>query len=97
MAAIPAASYRDALWCFTHPEERFDFARITCPVLMMTGEHDRLAPPPEIRSVAQRIHGAAQNPDVSFEIIPGAGHLCNIENPEDYNHHLMCFLERFAT
>lgn len=94
MAAIPAATYRDALWCFTHPPERFDFSRIACPVLMMTGENDRLAPPPEIRSVAQRIHASSPSPEVSFEIIPGAGHLCNVESPHAYNRHLLRFLKR---
>lgn len=94
MAAIPAATYRDALWCFAHPEERFDFSRMSCPVLMMTGEHDRLASPAEIRGVAHRIHAAAKAADVRFEIIPGAGHLCNIENAQDYNRHLRRFLKR---
>jgi pimeloyl-ACP methyl ester carboxylesterase len=96
MAAIPATTYRDALWCFTHPQERFDFSRIACPVLMMTGEHDRLAPPVEIRGVARRIHASAPAPDVGFEIVPGAGHLCNIENPGTYNRHLMRFLGRLV-
>jgi pimeloyl-ACP methyl ester carboxylesterase len=50
MAAIPSArTYRDALVCFTNPRERFDFSRLSMPVLMMTGEHDRLASPSEIR------------------------------------------------
>ena len=43
MAAVPAATYRDALTCFTNRRERFDFARLTMPALLMTGEHDRLA------------------------------------------------------
>jgi pimeloyl-ACP methyl ester carboxylesterase len=94
MAAIPAATYRDALNCFTNPLERFDFARLTMPVLMMTGEHDRLAPPAEIRSVAGRIWDAAPRPDVRFEVIPGAGHVCNVEKPELYNRHLLDFLRR---
>ena len=94
MAAIPAATYRDALVCFTNPLERFDFARLTMPVLMMTGEHDRLAPPSEIRSVAGRIWDAAPRPDVRFEVIAGAGHVCNVERPEDYSRILMQFLGR---
>ena len=96
MAAISANTYRDALWCFTHPEKPFDFSKISCPVLMMTGEHDRLATPSEIRGISNRIHGSAQSPDVSFEIISGAGHLCNIENPTAYNHHLTRFLRRLT-
>ena len=96
MAAIPAATYRDALRCFTNPLERFDFARLTMPVLMMTGEHDRLAPPSEIRRVAGRIWDAAPRPDVRFEIIPGAGHVCNVEQPAIYNRHLLAFLDRLT-
>ena len=94
MAAIPAATYRDALVCFTNPLERFDFAKLTMPVLMMTGEHDRLAPPAEIRGVAGRIWDAAPRPDVRFEVIPGAGHVCNVEKPDLYNRPLLDFLRR---
>jgi pimeloyl-ACP methyl ester carboxylesterase len=92
MAAIPAATYRDALVCFTSPLERFDFSRLTMPVLMMTGDHDRLAPPAEIRGVAGRIWDAAPRPMVRFEVIPGAGHVCNVEAPEVYNRHLLDFI-----
>jgi pimeloyl-ACP methyl ester carboxylesterase len=94
MAAIPAATYRDALNCFTNPLERFDFARLTMPVLMMTGEHDRLAPPAEIRTVAGRIWDSAPRPDVRYETIPDAGHLCNLEQPETYGRHLLHFLRK---
>ena len=92
MAAIPAATYRDALVCFTNPLERFDFSRLTMPVLMMTGEHDRLAPPAEIRGVAGRIWDAAPRPVVRFEVIPDAGHVCNVEAPEAYSQHLLGFV-----
>ena len=93
MAAIPATTYRDALLCFTNPLERFDFSRLTMPVLMMTGEHDRLAPPAEIRSVAGRIWDNTPRPDVRFEVIQGVGHVCNIEAPDAYNRHLTTFLQ----
>lgn len=96
MSAIPAATYRDALVCFTNPLERFDFSRLTMPVLMMTGAHDRLAPPSEIRGVAGRIWDSAKRPDVRFEVIAGAGHVCNVEAPADYNRHLATFLRGLA-
>lgn len=94
MAAIPAATYRDALVCFTNPLEKFDFSKLTMPVLMMTGEHDRLAPPAEIRGVAGRIWDSAPRPDVRFEVIAGAGHVCNLEQPGPYNRHLTDFLRK---
>ena len=96
MAAIPATTYRDDLVCFTNPLERFDFSRLTMPVLLMTGEFDRLAPPSEIRGVAGRILDRAPLPDVRFEVIEGAGHVCNLEVPEVYNRHLLDFLARVA-
>lgn len=94
MAAIPAETYRDALTCFTNPLERFDFAKLAMPVLMMTGEHDRLAPPAEIRAVAGRIWDSAPQPDLRFEVISDAGHLCNLEQPEAYARHLLTFLRK---
>ncbi|MBB3704908.1 pimeloyl-ACP methyl ester carboxylesterase [Aminobacter aminovorans] len=94
MAAIPARTYRDALVCFTNPPERFDFSRLTMPVLMMTGEHDRLASPSEIRGVANRILTESTRPDVRYETIADAGHVCNVEQPEAYNAFLLEFLGR---
>lgn len=92
MAAIPPATYRDALRCFTNPPERFDFSRLTMPVLLMTGEHDRLASPAEIRTVADRIASRASGSYVRFETIAGAGHVCNVEKPAEYNDLLCGFL-----
>ena len=94
MATIPAATYRDALTCFTNPVERFNFTELTMPVLLMTGSHDRLAPPVEIRTIAGRIWDAALRPDVRFEIIGNAGHVCNVEQPEAYSRQLLTFLKR---
>lgn len=96
MSAIPAPTYRDALICFTSPRERFDFAKLDMPVLMMTGEHDRLAPPSEIRAVAGRIVDAQPRADVQYETIPGVGHVCNVEGPAAYNAHLIPFLQRLT-
>ncbi|UVC07997.1 alpha/beta fold hydrolase [Rhizobium sp. TH2] len=97
MAAIPSATYRDALTCFTNPPERFDFSKLIMPVLMMTGEFDRLAPHTEIRGVANRIVEAAPNASVRFEVIAGAGHVCNVERPDAYNAILTEFLSEVIT
>lgn len=94
MAAIPSPTYRDALDCFTNPPERFDFSRLAMPVLMVTGEYDRLAPPAEIRGVADRIHALSPAPDVRYEVIADAGHVCNVERPGTYNRILLEFLGR---
>ncbi len=94
MASIPAATYRDALHCFTRPTERFDFAPLDLPVMLITGEHDRLAPPDEIRSVAARVHAAVPRANVRFEVIRDAGHVCNLEQPDAVNRLLADFLAK---
>ena len=98
MAAIPSATYRDALQCFTNPLERFDFAKLDCPVLMLTGEHDKLAPPAEIRRVSERIvedrTAIGRRADVQFEVLADAGHICNLEAPDQANALLHRFLSR---
>ena len=96
MAAIPVATYRDALGCFTNPRETFDFARLNMPVMMITGEHDRLAPPVDIESVAGRIFDGCDRPDVRFEVLKRAGHVCNVEVPDAYNALLSDFLKRLS-
>ena len=94
MAAIPAATYADALRCFTNPLEQFDFSKLNMPVLAMTGEHDRLAPPAEIKNVAERIFDAPPKSFVRFEVIGGAGHVCNLEKPDAYNRPLLEFINQ---
>ena len=98
MSAISSETYLDALTCFSNPIERFDFSRIACPVLLMTGEKDQLAPPEEIREVSWRIYDAIEQierlPDIRFEVIDGAGHLCNLERPDLFNEQLFIFLKR---
>ena len=94
MQTIPSESYADALRCFTNPTETFDFTTITMPVLLMTGDADKLAPPEEIKQVATRIHKASPSPDVRFECLHRAGHLCNLEAANSYNEALIKLVQR---
>jgi 2-succinyl-6-hydroxy-2,4-cyclohexadiene-1-carboxylate synthase len=48
---------------------------ITCPVLMMVGEHDD-----KFREIAERM--AALLPDASVAVVAGAGHSVHLEQPE---------------
>ena len=96
MSSIQSRTYRDALLCFTQPTQKFDFSLMTMPVLLMTGEHDVLAPPVEIRDVAYRIADQALDADVQFEIIANAGHVCNLEQPDTYSRLLISFLQKVS-
>jgi pimeloyl-ACP methyl ester carboxylesterase len=59
---------------------------IHVPTLVITGEHDRTAPPEVARRMAQRIPGA------QLAITPGAGHLLGMEQPDAFNTALLAFL-----
>jgi pimeloyl-ACP methyl ester carboxylesterase len=62
-------------------------AQIACPTLVITGELDGPTPPADGRLMAERIPGA------SLELIPQAGHLSNLEQPEAFNRLLLDFLK----
>ena len=90
----PAADPPPGANPWTLAQDADGIARLTMPVLMMTGQHDRLAPPAEIRSVAGRIWDSAPQPDVRFEVIADAGHVCNVEAPDAYARPLLDLLGR---
>jgi 3-oxoadipate enol-lactonase len=63
-----------------------DLPGIHVPTLVLVGEHDRLTPPEVARSMADRL------PRATLQVIPDAGHVSNLENPEGFNQALLEFL-----
>lgn len=61
---------------------------IKAPSLVLVGEHDALTPPAGAQALAAAIPGA------KLAVIPGAGHMSNLENPVDFNRRLAGFLRR---
>jgi 3-oxoadipate enol-lactonase len=61
---------------------------IEVPVLVMVGEQDGPAPP----DVSAGMAGAI--PNARLEVLPGAGHLSNLEAPDAFNQALESFLTR---
>jgi pimeloyl-ACP methyl ester carboxylesterase len=59
---------------------------IAVPTLVIGGEHDSLTPPAMKRDLASRIPGAR------LEILPGCGHMANMERPEAFNAVMLDFL-----
>lgn len=59
---------------------------IRVPTLVIVGSDDQLTPLPVAQSLAGRIAGA------KLEVIPGAGHISNLENPAAFNNALRAFL-----
>lgn len=53
---------------------------IDVPTMVVVGEEDVLTPPAEARAMHSAIRGSR------LEILPGAGHLSNLERPASFNH-----------
>ncbi len=63
---------------------------ITRPCLVLVGEMDALTSPVENKRIADGIPGAL------FQIIPSAGHLSNLEQPEAFNEAVRSFVEKMG-
>jgi len=61
------------------PDSTEMLAGAACPALVIVGTDDRLSPPDEARGWQERM------PDSRLAMIPGAGHLSNIEQPDHFN------------
>ncbi|HET9773102.1 MAG TPA: alpha/beta fold hydrolase, partial [Acidimicrobiia bacterium] len=59
---------------------------IAVPALVVVGEHDALVPLEVAEGMAKAIPGAR------LEVVPDAGHVANLENPEVFNRALADFL-----
>lgn len=80
MAFTPVNGYvGDVLGLAARPDSTPTLAHITCPTLIVVGEEDALAPPADSQMMAQMIEGA------QLVIIPNAGHLSPIEQPEAFS------------
>jgi 3-oxoadipate enol-lactonase len=79
MAHIDLAAYRigaEAVWL---ADQRTRVHDIRVPTLVICGTEDKVTPPALSRELTHLIPGAR------FEPIEGAGHLGNIERPEEFN------------
>jgi 3-oxoadipate enol-lactonase len=65
-----------------------DVAKIDCPVLLITGDEDVVAPPQSVRQMATKISGAR------VEIIRGCGHWTPIEKPAECRELVRQFLNQ---
>lgn len=79
MARIDPAAYvigAEAVWLARQEERARD---LRCPVLVLCGGSDRVTPPALSTSLTKMIPGAR------MELVEGAGHLANLERPDEFN------------
>ena len=72
------------------PDRTGDLVRIAVPTLVLAGADDRLIPLEESRRMAEAI------PQAQLVVIPDAGHLAPLENPEASNAAILRFLDALA-
>jgi 3-oxoadipate enol-lactonase len=79
MARIDPAAYRigaEAVWL---AEQSFRACAIQEPALVLCGAEDKVTPPALSRELASLI------PQARLELIEGAGHIANLEKPDEFN------------
>lgn len=86
LASSPAAIAAAIRVLMTRDDSTALLASITVPTLVLVGSDDAITPP----SVGQAMRDAV--PGAEFVMIPGAGHLSNIEQPQRFNDALARFL-----
>ena len=88
MSRIEPAAYAvgaEAVWL---AEQHARASAIRVPALVLVGSEDRITPPDLSMELAAMIEGAF------LETIAGAGHLANIEKPDEFNQAISGFLNR---
>jgi 3-oxoadipate enol-lactonase len=78
MSRVPVATYRAALHAIVGFDRRASLGQVHSPTLALAAELDRVAPPRVMERMAQAIPGAV------YRVIPGAGHLVNLERPRQF-------------
>lgn len=88
MAGIDPRAYRQAAEAVWLADQRDRVAAIDAPTLVLCGAADRVTPPALSEELAAAI------PSAEVVLIDGAGHLSNIERPNEFNAALDHFLSR---
>jgi len=89
MARIDPAAYcigAEAVWRSAQVERA---SNIRVPTLVVCGTEDKVTPPSLSTALAALIPGAR------YEPIGGAGHICNLEKPDQFNAIVSEFIRRF--
>jgi len=69
------------------PDARPGLAAINVPTLVVVGDEDTLTPPADAAALAAGVRGA------KLVVLPGAGHLSNLETPDAFNAAVLDFLD----
>ncbi|MEY2661239.1 MAG: hypothetical protein RLZZ123_2411 [Pseudomonadota bacterium] len=86
MSGVSPGTYRRALEALVTFDRRAELGQIAAPTLLVAGENDPNAPPDVMRQMGERILGSRT------VVMPGIGHLMNLESPDEFDRLLINFL-----
>jgi len=91
MESTPAEGIVGGLLAMRDRDDYVDrLSRLDIPSLVVGAELDMAIPPDHARALAEGL------PNAVLRIIPGAGHMANLEQPEIFNQVLLKFIARFS-
>ena len=85
-AHVPGPAYRDTVLALRGFDARDALPHIGVPTLLLAGAHDTAAPPAGMERMASRIPGAR------LVVLPGAGHLAHLEQPDAWRAAVLGFV-----
>jgi len=71
------------------PDSTLDLPSFTMPALVIHGEDDQLIPPAEAEATVAAL------PSAELVLVPDAGHMLNLEQPERFDEAVRAFLDAF--
>ncbi len=87
----PEGIITDLMAMAVRPDSTDLLPQIECPTLIIVGEDDQATPVADSEYLADRI------PKSTLAVIPKAGHLSNLEQPQAFNDALGSFLQKLET
>lgn len=88
ISAVRTEPYIDTVHAIVTTDFRALLSKIAVPTLVMVGEDDRVFPVQESQYLSDRI------PSATLQVLPGVGHVCNLEAPEAFMGALRPFLDQ---
>jgi len=88
MEKLHKDSYIKTIEASTIYDKALELETVIVPTCLVFGEHDSLTTPETGRAMAERVTGS------EYHVVPRAGHLINIEEPEVFNRIVLEFLLR---
>lgn len=90
MSKLSKETYVASMHCLVTFDRRDNLGLINLPTLLIAGEKDKNAPAPMMEKMGTKISNS------EYVCIPGAGHLANMERPEQFNNIIYNFIANIS-